>query len=175
MTPSASIFVSEGAPKSARFWKRIDAAGRSTSLPGLSIFGRFAPDYQFATEPNWDGQGAKALSLPVLRLAEQTISRYGGTDYLVEVAPGRDGSISFVWDDNKGNYIYLDVGPGDTIHLYYDAVGEAKWEGVSVASDPALLSRLRVAFAHLYSSQQVVCRFIQTAGSSPHQFRFGTV
>jgi hypothetical protein len=172
--PQANMLAFRGLGASTPTWARIATSTASAFFAPLSLFGRFAREYQFATEEDWDGQGAKAVSRHVLQLAERLVSRYGGTEHLVEIAPGRDGAISFVWDDGRGNYIYLDVGPDDTTHLYYDVVGEAKWEGVSVASDPAILSRLRRAFARLYSDQQVVFRFIQTAGSSRYQFRLNT-
>src|SRR5450755_191332 len=76
--------------------------------------------------------------------------------YLVEVSPGLYGSISFVWDDEKGNYVYLSVGPNDTVHLYYDVVGIPKWEGVGVgvASDRQLREKLSRAFRFLHPIAQ---------------------
>jgi hypothetical protein len=82
--------------------------------------------------------------------ANSLVPRFGWANHLVEVAPGRDGSISLIWDDERGNYIYLDVGPNDTVHVFCETVGEAKWEGVSVASDSRIVDRLRKAFAKLY-------------------------
>jgi hypothetical protein len=92
------------------------------------------------------GTSIPATSPSVVRLAEQLIAQYGGTKFLVEIAPGRDGGLSFIWDDEKGNYIFLDVGPNDTVHLYCEVIGEARWEGVSVADDQRILSRLQHAF-----------------------------
>lgn len=117
------------------------------SLPVLS---GFANEFNFAEKDNWDGRGAVALSSAVKRLAEQLITRYAGTTHLVEIAPGRESSLSFVWDDDHGNYVYLDVGPVDTVHLFYEVIGEPKWEGVSVASDPRILDQLARAFQFLH-------------------------
>lgn len=67
----------------------------------------------------------------------------------VEVTPGRD-TISFVWSNKKDKYIYLDIGPKDTIHLFYEITGEPKWEGVSIAGDPVIHSHMRRAFGLFY-------------------------
>src|ERR1700693_5957039 len=112
----------------------------------LRILTAYRGEYEHALTGNWDQRGAAALSRRTLDLADELISRYATTEHLVEVTPGRDGSLSFVWDDENGRYIYLDVGPNDTVHLYYDVIGEPKWEGVSIASDPQILGKLARAF-----------------------------
>lgn len=111
-----------------------------------SLLAAHRDDYEHAMVPNWDGSGSIALTTDVLARAEDLINRFGTTDHLVEVTPGRDGSLSFVWDDDCGSYIYLDVGPNDTVHLYSDVMGQPKWEGVSVADDQRILVRLSSAF-----------------------------
>jgi hypothetical protein len=102
-------------------------------------------DFEIARSDDWDGRGAPAIQDDVLRLAENIVQTYGGSEHIVEVTPGRDGSLSFVWDEG-GNYIYIDVGPGDTVHLFYDLNG-MKWEGVSTSRDLRLKTQLRRAFA----------------------------
>jgi hypothetical protein len=123
-----------------------EPAASSFSLP---ILASFSAEFDYARMNNWDGRGAVALSPMVERLAERLISKYAGVFHLVEVAPGRDSSLSFIWDDYRGNYVYLDIGPSDTVHLFYDVVGEPKWEGVSVASDPRVVDHLTRAFQFL--------------------------
>jgi len=112
----------------------------------MSLLARFSEEYHYAFQENWDGAGSVALTQNVLESAESLIESYGTLDHLTEITPGRDGSISFVWEDEDGKYIYLDVGPRDTIHLYYDLGPELKWEGVSVESDPRILARIENAF-----------------------------
>jgi len=112
----------------------------------VSILAAFKQDYDYAMRPGWDGiPTTAALSPDVVRLAEELISQYGTTGNITEVGPGEDGSLSFVWDDRNGKYIYLDFGPKNTVHLYYDVNGE-KWEGVSIASDTRILEKIARAF-----------------------------
>src|SRR5580704_11634792 len=98
----------------------------STTLELSSKF----PDWTYAMRDNWDGCGAKAVSSNVSEGATKLIKKFGAHLVPGDVSPGCDGSISFVWE-RDGNYVYLDVGPGKTVHLYYDIAG-AKWEGVSL-------------------------------------------
>jgi hypothetical protein len=112
----------------------------------LSLLIPYRDEYEYAMEPNWDGADANALTPSVERLAADLIDEFGTTKHLTEVTPGRDGSLSFVWDDEQGSYIYLDIGPNETVHLYHDVTGGTKWEGVSVARDPQILRQLRDAF-----------------------------
>jgi hypothetical protein len=161
MLGSSSFLFSTRVDSSVQSSAHLDIATENSSLHLSPFAGRFADEYEFAVSDNWDGRGAKAVSRSVIALAERLINQFGGprgTDYLVEIAPGRDGSLSFIWDDDRGNYIYLDFGPNDTVHLYYEPADEAKWEGVSVADDPRIIDQLRRAFTQLYPSQ-VVFRF----------------
>jgi hypothetical protein len=89
---------------------------------------------------------APPVAQSVVDLAERLVGRYATTEHLVEVSPGEDGALSFIWNDDKGNYIYLDVGPGDTVHLYHDLANGSKWEGISVAADARILDRIARAF-----------------------------
>jgi hypothetical protein len=128
-----------------RFW-RTDTANASTMTLYPSVMGQYRDAYEYAMAPNWDNDGAAPIRPEVVHLAARLITGYGTTEHLVEVGPGRDGSLSFVWDDNCGNYIYLDVGPNDTVHLYRDIAGHPRWEGVSVAGDPRILEEISSAF-----------------------------
>jgi hypothetical protein len=121
-------------------------ANTTTFSKPFSLLTPYRDEYEYAMRPNWDEEGAPMLTREVETLSAQLIDQFGTTENLVEVSPGRDGSLSFVWDDDRGNYIYLDVGPNDTIHLYHDVIGKPKWEGVSVAGDRRILERLEGAF-----------------------------
>ena len=153
------------------YWQQyFDTANTGVMISqGFSILSAYQDDYTHATQPNWDGAGAVALTRPVIELAERVISRFGTTEHLVEVAPGRDGSLSFVWDDGNGNYIYLDIGPGDTVHLYRDTIADGKWEAVSVAGEPRILGELGRAFRGTrWPLHQLVVRFdAQTPSGRP--------
>lgn len=121
----------------------------------LSVLDMQAAEYDFALSPNWDGEGAKAVTRQVVNLARRIVDKYGSPRSLQEVAPGKDGSLSFIWKDGAGNYTYLDVGPGDSLHLYYEQAGGLTWEGVSVASDPKILEQLAQAFQFVRPSPVV--------------------
>jgi hypothetical protein len=122
------------------------SANTTSFIQRFTVLSAYAEDYEFAMFAGWDGADVVVLAPEVLALAERSIGGYATTDHLIEVTPGKDGSLSFVWDDDQGNYIYLDVGPGDTVHLYHDLVRGPKWEGVSVASDRRILDKLTRAF-----------------------------
>jgi hypothetical protein len=111
-----------------------------------SILAPYRDAYEYAMVSNWDNDGALALAQEVVRLAARLIKQYGTLEHLVEVGPGQDGSLSFVWEDDQRNYIYLDIGPNDTVHLYRDVATQPRWEGVSVASDPHILEEISRAF-----------------------------
>jgi hypothetical protein len=111
-------------------------------------------EFEFAMAPNWDNGRGVAITPAVIDLADYLLSRYASENHLVEVGPNLDGSISLLWDDNNGNYVYLSVGPNDTVHLYYDVVGLPKWEGVGLASDRRILDELKRAFRFLHPVPQ---------------------
>jgi hypothetical protein len=148
MFPARSLHAS-GSPYLARI-----QAGSNAPLVDVSPLRAFQRDYAFALIPNWDGKGAVALTGAVIRLANEFLHDYASTKNLVEVTPGRDGSISLVWEDDQDNYVYLDVGPNDTVHLFYNVIGEPKWEGVSIASDTRILSEMARAFRFLHPIEQ---------------------
>lgn len=123
------------------------AASSSTTFSyKLSLLAAYEDEFVFAMRPDWWPGGSVALSAAVIDLAERLIENYGTLENLTEVAPGRDGSLSFVWDDHAGNYIYLDVGPNDTVHLYRDTLAGGKWQAVSVASDSRILQEIEQSF-----------------------------
>lgn len=154
---------------SSTFWRGWNTITASPFFERVSILAPFADEFEFAGHDNWDGRGATAVSKSVLRLAERLIERFGGIAHLVEVAPGRDGSLSFVWDDGRGNYVYVDVGPGDTIHLFYELVGEPKWEGVSVASDRDIMYRLGHALGAIHNARRLGFVFAPSRTSAGYQ------
>jgi hypothetical protein len=125
---------------------RADTANTPTMKLYPSLLAPYRDAYDYAMVANWDNDGAVRLTREVVHLAARLINEYGTTEHLAEVGPGRDGSLSFVWDDNRGNYIYLDVGPSDTLHLYRDVAGQPRWEGVSIASDSRILEEISSAF-----------------------------
>jgi hypothetical protein len=124
---------------------RPQTANATAFIQPLSALTPYRDEYAHAMLVDWE-EGASVLTPAVEALAARLVDEFGTAENLIEVSPGRDGSLSFIWDDERGNYIYLDVGPGDTIHLYHDIIGKPKWEGVSVASDPRIMEELEEAF-----------------------------
>jgi hypothetical protein len=131
-----------------------------------SVLAAHQNDYVYAMVPNWDGDAAVALTQQVVNLAGQLVERYGTTENLTQITPGVDGSLSFVWEDRRGNYVYLDVGPGDTVHLYHDIIGNPTWEAVSVASDPRIIAQLAKVFRTVGWGYQLVVAFYPPTRSS---------
>lgn len=109
-------------------------------------FETYQDEYLYAMSSDWDGEGSKPVTESVVKLAEDLFNKYASHESLLGITPGKDGSLSFLWDDNSGNYVYLDIGPNQTIHLYYDVIDGGRWEGVSVADDPAIQTYLKKAF-----------------------------
>ena len=139
-----------------------------------SILDPYRADFAPAMLPGWEGN-APPLRQAVVDLAERLLSRHATTEHLVEVSPGNDGSLSFVWNDEVGNYIYLDVGPGDTVHLYYDLANGSKWEGVSVAGDERILERIAGAFrATRWPLHQVMGVFVRSDAANSRSVRVET-
>jgi len=120
----------------------------------------YVEDFDFAMTPNWDGEGARALSRLVINLARMFLDRFGPADAQLDVAPGADGSLALTWGDGH-SYMYLDVGPNDTVHLFYDVVDLPKWEGVSVASDGRIHAEMARAASHFGGQARVSTPFIQ--------------
>jgi hypothetical protein len=119
-----------------------------------SLIQRHRDEFAFAMVPNWDdGQGV-AVTQSVIDLADDLVCRYASEDSLVEVSPNLDGALSFIWDDDGGNYVYLSVGPNWTVHLYYDVIGLPKWEGVGFANDTQVLDEMKRAFRFLHPIPQ---------------------
>lgn len=131
-----------------QFWLAVARPTKAGAIRPASVLAAFADDFEFAMSAEWSGSAR--LTDEVVRLAQSIVSRFGGSRHLIEVFPGKDGSLSLIWDDDSGNYVYLDVGPGKTVHLYYDVVGAPKWEGVSVAGDPRLVEHMDRAFQALH-------------------------
>jgi hypothetical protein len=132
--PTASLF-------------QFESTGTALEVP--SFLASFEADYSFAMAPNWDGGGAVELTRDVVKLADRLVREFASTSCLQDVTPGNDGSLSLTWDDGQGNYVYLDVGPGQTLHLFYNVIGHPNWEGVSVASDRRILEQMVRAFGFL--------------------------
>ena len=147
--------------------------GRGSYLPGSHLLDLYRKEYEFALVSNWDGHGAMPLTPSVIDLANVLVQTYASREYLVEVAPGTDGSISFIWDDESGNYVYLDVGPKDSVHLYYEISGEPKWEGVSVASDSKIRQRLQHALRFVRISHTLANLWLPVAANQNNSYSFG--
>ncbi len=124
-------------------------------------------EYFYAMTPDWDpeDEGAVAVTESVLELASNIFDEYANYSHFRRITPKRDGSLSFIWDDEEGNYVYLDVGPGQTVHLYHDVIDGGKWEGVSIASDPQIRDHLKIAFKFLHQHDQRFCEIV--FGKSP--------
>jgi len=125
-----------------------------------SIVKRHYDEFAFALASNWDERGARAVSEDTVKLAHSILDRYATDTEPSEVAPGRDGSLSFIWDD-ADNHVYIDIGPNDTIHLYYDLEGNSKWEAVSVAGDQEMLALFANALQFARSTRPVASQFLQ--------------
>ncbi len=83
----------------------------------------------------------------VVELAAVTCEQYARGILPDAIIPGSDGSLALVWDQ-LGAYIYLDVGPKASLHLYYKSPFN-KWAGVGSPSNPTMKQNLGIAFGTL--------------------------
>lgn len=103
----------------------------------------FASEFDFARVPNWDGRDARALTNKTVSDATALLTDVGA-DAPSEVAPGRTGSLAFVWENGK-NYVYCDVGPDGRLHVHHSLDGQQPWEAVASVEDQELVDHLRDA------------------------------
>ena len=150
MTPS-SLALQSGSEKFLVLAENSSNISEWNPFPKTIPFQSHQDEYIYAMTPDWDPEeeGSVAVTQNVINLASDLFNKYANYSHFRRITPKRDGSISFIWDDEEGNYVYLDVGPGETIHLYYDVVDDGKWEGVSSASDPQIRAHLKTAFKFL--------------------------
>lgn len=114
-------------------------------------------DVDYTSQPNWDGEGALKIDRLVIELAAATCERFAHDVLPDEIIPGSDGSLALVWDQSE-NYVYLDVGPGASLHLYYKS-NVGKWEGVGNADNPTLQHQLKQAFRRFSANKPLYLNF----------------
>lgn len=121
-------------------------------LPFLPSLQGFRDQFDYALVPEWDGADSVAINQAVLIRVNRLLTKYSAAslNYIVEVSPSSDGTLSIIWDDSRGNYIYLGVGPGETMHVYYQLRDGRSWEGVSLASDSILDTNLATALSFIH-------------------------
>jgi len=143
----------------------IEAGGRATYIPLGSILQGLADEFSFALSSDWDGLGARAVSTDVLKLADRILAKYATGLNLVEASPSRKGSLSFVWENGQGDYAYLDIGPNNTVHLFYNTRTGRKWEGVALANDPRLNEQLERAFSAFRPGTRAAAEIVVLEGN----------
>lgn len=57
-----------------------------------------------------------------------------------------DGSMDWSAGDH---HVYLELGPDENVHLYYNLPGIGKWERVGPHDHPEMLEHLAIAFGAL--------------------------
>jgi len=102
----------------------------------------FAEEYEIARKPNWDEAGAEPISDNVLNNAETFLSQFPSLPPPAEVSPLSDGALSFVWDLSTG-YLFLSIGPGTVLHVFYDVPKLGKWERITSLDNRDVRRRLR--------------------------------
>lgn len=120
---------------------------RQTLIPTWSVES-YKDDYDFAKSPNWDDEGSVAIADDVLTNAETLFDELPRLPPPSEVSPLADGALSFVWDTSSG-YLFLSVGPGRVLHVYYDIPYFGKWERVTSFDKPDTRARLKLAIGQL--------------------------
>lgn len=113
----------------------------------------FAEDYEDARAPNWDEAGASAVSDDVLGASQAIMADYPSLPAPTEVAPLADGALSFVWRLSAG-YLFISIGPGNALHLFYDIPKLGKWERITTLDNADARSRLRSAVTEITQAAQ---------------------
>lgn len=121
-------------------------------LPFLPALQKYRDQFDFALSPNWDGENSPAICQAILLRANRMLTSLGEHmhKYIAEVSPSPDGTLSIIWDNREGTYIYLGIGPGETMHVYYQLRDGRSWEGVSLASDATLDNNLKIALNFIH-------------------------
>lgn len=122
---------------------KIPSQGSPADVHGPFPMDAHRPEFELALVPNWDGRDARPLEAKTIADATALLTEVGA-GAPSEVAPGRAGSLAFVWEDGA-NYAYCDVGPGNRLHVHHRLGGRRPWEAVSSVGDRELVEQLRKA------------------------------
>ena len=127
-------------------------APTKVALPTWSVHS-FAEDYADARKPDWDCAGAEAITDDVVHRAQTFLSQFPALPSPAEVSPLSDGALSFVWDLPAG-YLFLSVGPGNVLHVFYDVAKLGKWERITSLDSRDAQERLRSVVRELTHKEQ---------------------
>ncbi|MBR0848328.1 hypothetical protein JQ543_11310 [Bradyrhizobium diazoefficiens] len=75
-------------------------------------------EYEAYSEPDWDGYGAKPITIETVRAARSFSRLLPADGPQPDVAPGADGTIGFEWRFGPmpdREFVLIDVGPGTRI------------------------------------------------------------
>ncbi len=103
-------------------------------------------DFSFACSPGWDGKDSPRLTDSLISTIRELFQRLGAPTPS-DIYPGKDGSLSFVWESGA-QYIYCDIGPDDIFHLYYN-INNQKFEQVSKLQDEIIIDKFKYAIGAL--------------------------
>jgi hypothetical protein len=82
---------------------------------------------------------------------EALIAELRAPSPLSEVSAGKDGGVCFVWEV-ADHYLYLDVGPNHTLHVYHKVGAETPTEFVTTAFDGEIEGFLGTLFQALFET-----------------------
>ena len=66
--------------------------------------------------PNWDGYDGEPISLKTLKNAYMLMESLPDWAIIPNVMPEPDGCIAFEWEDGRGNWIIVSVGPKEILY-----------------------------------------------------------
>ena len=99
-------------------------------------------------------------------------------DYALEKEPvafgsNENGSLYFIWEDDCGNHIFLEVGPARTIHLFYNMTVLGRWEGLFCADDQGIVEKFAAAMDELaYGRSEDLVFRMPSASNDARDFRW---
>ncbi|HEY8007135.1 MAG TPA: hypothetical protein VIE66_10155 [Methylocella sp.] len=81
--------------------------------------------YEQLNHRNWDGYDAEPITPETLRYARRLLRVMPDTFGPPDIAPSGDGSIGLEWvlDDGSLHKLFLDIGPSEEWHAYWNRRG----------------------------------------------------
>lgn len=117
---------------------------------GITLSERLVNAFTSAKNPDWDGLGARAVPEVVFEIAKEIIDKCVPGKPPIDYGPTPGGTLSYVWEDNRKNHVFLEIGPKKTVHLFYDTEQMGRWEGVYRADDKKIVGKFAEAVAELH-------------------------
>lgn len=134
LTPGKERFTHGASPLSQLVDHSVLTAFRmnASPRPRVLFLGSQYLDYM---KDNWDGEGAKAISLRAIRNTDSFLAALGEMRVIPEDSPSDDGYIELDWYVNPDNVFSIGFGPSNIVAYSGIFGGKSKAYGTEDVSD----------------------------------------